>query len=1553
MKKLLALIVLLATSSSFCANYYGSVVSVDSVATLTNRPPSSVNPVINVVDAYGNGYNARWRWVAGSTNTANGGTYLAVAGNTNGLYEIEGWDGDIRAFSVTGTSDDSAKFQSAINVAATGGGIVRVPENVRVLLGAQVTVTNSVKLLGPGTLVVATNYIHAPVIIVTGTSNDVFTVDGLQVDGQKDGRDLAADLSAYTRTFKIITDGVAHFRNSVFRNIANTAILLARGDLVVRGCQFLDHRTLTSVDSVAIPVVDIYAIPDVGDLEPFGSVLVADSLFANDSCPETNYPYAGFGVFVTPQYTPAVNPTNVARFKMVTVTGNKFRGYRLAALAYDGVHDMIITDNEVDGYGFRGLGPQYCDSLVMTGNTIRRQRGVPDTPACGLFYTWAAREFEAPYHTYPDGVKYGDRKYNTIISHNIVQDMENGFGMQVMGRNMLVTENIFENIGGSGSSLGIGGVIYYGEGSSITRNIFKGCDNGALWWTSIQFAESDPTNDLVLLRMNGVQNGDIVMFEDGAEAPPSPLTQTNAYYVINATTNSFQVSTTRGGAPVDITETKSRFGIVGTAHGWEISDNALDLDVGGYGMYLEGASHGIVARNRLWAKTNAVPLGILVTRSYGMRVEDNWLQLPAQSGVYPIRVRDYVGDIAVIGNQIEGGDYGIFAGGPHLYAAPRMTYRDNRIFRTKTYGAYVGGSASDPVGVVEFTQNRIYETPLGAEVVYAYSGGTFSRNTIVSTNGYGFRPSNIQGYWKFNQNDITSTGASLGLPMFNGAGTYSVSWEISGNSLTANNSGMYALFLLGGNYVGLHGNFLRNALGGPAIQLSGWNVGNATSSASADTLTITNHGLSTPQAIYIENVDPGGITTNRAYYVTNTTANTFQITQTVGGAVVDITGDAPGISVRRMIDRVDWGQNFFPSSTIDFNQMKYVLELNTGPLNLVDAQRDAVTGWRNGSAIWNTQSGKHQIRRSGGWLDVGTITGNGSSAFTNINDSATVTISVIGGNAQFTSTSSSGTNASRIFFESAPVDSPNFTGTGGDVSWAAAGTNITAAVKTNSVGASKVVLTDTYNWTGDHTFSGLTSIDALYLDAPTLGTNIILFTDDTGFVAGLGPFPDELLGWGTDDVPTHISIGSGLLLSGGVLSATGSGGSATNATAVSVNGTYASELNLNGTTPTADPDYIVAEPKLSGTNLILQVSTAELAKLNTNNTFNGDVDINGTLSVDEFNVGLLILSNLTANTLLGVNSTGAVVSFVAGNGISLSSTNVHTKLAGTNTSHGTIGLSTNADGTVVFSLTSVTGGGGATTNAFANVPSIYGTAYFETTADDIVNDVYTGHISGSGSHVGDSMTTMELTINFDETRADTDYVVVAEVRTLNDLQGVTLIVTNKTTSSFRIISSPVVTVGTQPNGYAYTLTVLDISGQSVAITNLASLNVTTLNASQANIGSAYVTNSLSFNQSSLAAHSAVTNFVVDLSTTLSNYRLLAETNAVNFLHATNVAAGRMTTLRIAATGGDRLLTLPATWERSLNFPTRVTNNTAVYMTIYGYGSDNTNVSVTAGTFFRP
>lgn len=62
------------------------------------------------------------------------------------------------------------------------------------------------------------------------------------------------------------------------------------------------------------------------------------------------------------------------------------------------------------------------------------------------------------------------------------------------------------------------------------------------------------TNDQLFSRGHGMSDGDrVIVYNVFSEALPTGLTEGTVYFVVNSTTDSFKVSTTSGGAAVDIT----------------------------------------------------------------------------------------------------------------------------------------------------------------------------------------------------------------------------------------------------------------------------------------------------------------------------------------------------------------------------------------------------------------------------------------------------------------------------------------------------------------------------------------------------------------------------------------------------------------------------------------------------------------------------------------------------------------------------------------------------------------------------------------------------------------------------------------------------------------------------------------------------------------------------------------------------------------------------------------------------------------------------------------
>jgi len=112
----------------------------------------------------------------------------------------------------------------------------------------------------------------------------------------------------------------------------------------------------------------------------------------------------------------------------------------------------------------------------------------------------------------------------------------------------------------------------------------------------------------------------------------------------------------------------------------------------------------------------------------------------------------------------------------------------------------------------------------------------------------------------------------------------------------------------------------------------------------------------------------------------------------------------------------------------------------------------------------------------------------------------------------------------------------------------------------------------------------------------------------------------------------------------------------------------------------------------------------------------------------------------------------------------------------------------------------------------------------------------------------------------------------------------------------------------------------------------------------------HLTNSIRFGQSDLSAHSAGTNFVVD--PTVNQYQLItiSNTNAVRFLHLTNAAIGRQTTVIINVTTNTTVtVALGANQFANTTNLFSLTQGQILPISFYCYGSNNTNVIASVPT----
>lgn len=107
---------------------------------------------------------------------------------------------------------------------------------------------------------------------------------------------------------------------------------------------------------------------------------------------------------------------------------------------------------------------------------------------------------------------------------------------------------------------------------------------------------------------------------------------------------------------------------------------------------------------------------------------------------------------------------------------------------------------------------------------------------------------------------------------------------------------------------------------------------------------------------------------------------------------------------------------------------------------------------------------------------------------------------------------------------------------------------------------------------------------------------------------------------------------------------------------------------------------------------------------------------------------------------------------------------------------------------------------------------------------------------------------------------------------------------------------------------------------------------------------------VTFEQTTPSAYSAVTNWVAD--PTVSQYQYIATGTNVNFLHATNAAAGRQTVFLIGRNAaGTSTVTIPSALFAFNTNTVDVAENEFVAVSFYFYGGDNTNVIATVGNVY--
>lgn len=261
MKCLFALIAIVITSVAAAAQGTLPVVSVPDIATMKSLGSSSAfYKTVSVLDyGHGVGGGGIFKWVSGSTATVNLCTVFAASGVSTGRW-IRGSSGN--SLSVVdcgavgdGSTDDSASEQSALDVVSTGGQVLWPPSPSCYKTLSVLTVTKSVKIVGPGGLCFSTSNQNG---FFVSSSNVSF--DGISLTGPQ-----CATFSGHTGENGIFAAGVFH-TNAAPTYITNFSV--RNSSLTCFGAagiqtQFIDGVIISDNEISNFPYAGVVALSDI------------------------------------------------------------------------------------------------------------------------------------------------------------------------------------------------------------------------------------------------------------------------------------------------------------------------------------------------------------------------------------------------------------------------------------------------------------------------------------------------------------------------------------------------------------------------------------------------------------------------------------------------------------------------------------------------------------------------------------------------------------------------------------------------------------------------------------------------------------------------------------------------------------------------------------------------------------------------------------------------------------------------------------------------------------------------------------------------------------------------------------------------------------------------------------------------------------------------------------------------------------------------------------------------------------------------------------------
>ena len=422
-------------------------------------------------------------------------------------------------------------------------------------------------------------------------------------------------------------------------------------------------------------------------------------------------------------------------------------------------------------------------------------------------------------------------------------------------------------------------------GSAIALNT-TGSGNHTVWKLSKKLWPENISIDLITKTSHGLTEGQGLCLITGGTLP-TPLSSTSYYYAVNVTPDTFSISSTPYGIPINLTSQGTGIHTIFKNFSTQTGYTYLSIDI------ITKTSHGILEGNPIMFSNSggALPTGITNSLAYYAKdVTTNTFKVAASSGGTPIDLSAQgsgVHSCHTLKYSIGYSDLGVDT----IYKVAHGFTDGTRISFSTTGTLPTGLSAGTSYFVIGATTDtfKVSTTSGGAPIdLTAIGTGT---NTCYKTAFTLTNSSYLQGvdiinktsHGLFDNNVIVlSTSSSLPSPLLINTGYYIVASTVNSFKLST-------------------------TLGGTPVDLTTLGVGTQTvylntvlmtdeSYIAPDSITYINHGMSEGAPLLFGGAGslPTGLSTGTNYYAKDVTTNTFKVSTTFGGTVVNITSQGSG-----------------------------------------------------------------------------------------------------------------------------------------------------------------------------------------------------------------------------------------------------------------------------------------------------------------------------------------------------------------------------------------------------------------------------------------------------------------------------------------------------------------------------------------------------------------------------------------------------------------------------------------------------------------------------------